>query len=97
MCACEKELARALKRFPSTQNGVTESLRNDSETNDATAAGLFASVAMKHFQHTHEAAAIKTATITLSYFTFFCHSTWRLGGGGEVADMRAPQLTAATL
>lgn len=52
VCACEKELARALKRFPSTQNGVTESLRNDSETNDATAAGLFASVAMKHFQHT---------------------------------------------
>lgn len=37
--ACEKELAAALKRFPSTHNSMTESLRNGSETNDATAAG----------------------------------------------------------
>lgn len=37
--ACEKELAPALKRFPSTQNSVTESLRNGSEADDATTAG----------------------------------------------------------
>lgn len=95
MCACEKELARALKRFPSTQNGMTESLRNDSETNDATTAGLCASVAMKHFQHTRGCCNKNCNNKPFLFNFFFCHCTWRLGG--EVADMRALQLTAATL